>query len=300
MLMAVSQMAEAALPQWMYKVKKWVNESDTVGCDPDFVRLPEEPFVVCINSYMTGINSRVHLASISPSVEGTRLERLHSPALPSVSVSLSYRGWGLSYSYELGERADDNFFYSLNSRSYGLEYRFRDSELEEGRMRTTMFCGYWVLQRKWYSHPCATIFSTYQLQSSGSWIAGVNYWHGSFKANNEAIPLDFRKLSLSHISVGLGYAYNFVFGQQHCVLHGMVMPLVHVWNRDLIHEPTTSPKPDQSFAADAIASLRFVYNQGPYLTGFQSGCEQTFSPLEDNLMVRCLDWNARLFVGYRF
>ena len=304
------QAAGITIPRWFQPVIQWVDEADSIGCDTAYVRLAKEGFIGYVN--LLGAGTMAHA-----SVGGREGSALTTPTSSALSLSVAYRGWGLSYAFHDDTRwHDDDFSFSFNSRRYGLDYRYHSShalhpfsggDLDgmvgegRGRMRTTSATAYWVFQRSRFSHPGAMLHTTYQLRSAGSVIAGANYWHGSYTPSVETPGLDVSRLSLSHLNVGCGYAYNFVFGHQHCLLHASLIPMVNVWHRNRVYDSSAqASRLHQQFSADAVSRLGFVYHQGRCLTGVQYTFDYSYSPCEERLTLHNFDWGRRFFVGMRF
>lgn len=336
---AFSAQATVQMPRWVEAVIRWVDEADSLGCDTSYVRLPEEGFIAYVNHLSTGTLAHATYQHPDGAEASGRLSTATSSAL---SLSLAYRGWGVSYTlHRDAQWSDDDFSFTFNSRRYGLDYRYHLAHSlaaadagqipiceGDGRMRTTSFTGYWVFQHERYSHPGATIHTTYQLRSAGSWLGAVGYWHGSYNDRTGhtlgelpsptewqscGLPNGVERLSFSHLNVGGGYGYNLVFAHTHCMLSGIFIPMVNVWHRNrcyalstdatvesYISETSTPSRLSQNFAIDAVSRLGFVYNHSRFLTGFQCVFNYSFLPCEDVLTVHGLDFSSRFFVGVRF
>ena len=302
--MAPALYAEITLPRWFLPIKHWVDVSDSTGCDTAYVKLAEEGFIAYLNHWSTG--TWVH-AGVDPSLASTSSLTTATHPSQSLSLSVAYRGWGLSYAFTRDNAwCDDDFTYSFNARRYGLDYRYHSTrslgdDARAGRMRTTSATAYWVFQRRYFSHPGAMLHTTYQLRSAGSWLAGVNYWHGSFRSYALEGSVPFSRLSFSHINIGAGYAYNYVFGQRHCLLHASLIPMLNVWHRNRLYNTMADGRRlHQSLSLDAVSRVGFVYNFDRYLMGVQYCFDYSFSPCEESLVVHALDYTQRFFVGVRF
>ncbi len=308
----------AELPRWVRSVIQWVDSADIKGCDRTYVRLAEPGFLAYVDTHLAGNGARVRMphSAAAPELQGRLL------TVPSVlmSVGVSYRGWGLDYSRDFSRYGDTEFNCTFHSSRYGLEYRCHnaysmhgtlqpvsgpmlvDIEGLMGRLRTSQFNAYWVFNQERFSLPAATIHTTIQLRSSGSWLAMFNYWHGSYRnRQNEDIPDAFRRISLSHLNLGAGYAYNYVFAHQHCLLHGLIAPMLTIWHRNRLYRfgaQGTSLR--QQLSGDAIAHLHFTYNQGRYVMGVQSAASYSIMPCSDGFSANVVDWLCRGFVGVRF
>lgn len=313
----LSALAQAGVPQWVRSVVQWVDSSNVSGCDTSYVRQPQMGFTVYLNSYFSGNRTIVNLEPKGttiglPEIAGTLSTR---PAT-LMSVGLDYRGWGISYSHDFKRYGDTDFTYTFNGRRYGLEYRYHNSytlhgdldledrilpiEERQGRMRTTIVNAFYVFDSKRFSHPAATIHTTIQRRSAGSWLASLNYWHGSYRSYSNEVPSEFGHISLSHFNLGAGYAYNYVFAHEHCLLHSSLTPMVTVWHRNRFYYDYNDMALSQYLAFDLMAHLHFVYNHGRYLTGIQSIVNYSASPRVGEFSINTFDWINRIFVGVRF
>ena len=310
--LSLSNTLQAAVPRWMCRIVDWVDRSDTVNTDSTYVRLTKEGFIAYVNLLNTGTVGNLTFKKPGLPAGSNRLSTATSDA---IGLSVAYRGWGLSYArHRDSEWNDDDYSFSFNSRRYFLDYRYHSArslraddlsnlpvEEGQGRMRTTSFTAYWVFQREHFSHPGATLHTTYQLRSAGSWLAAVNYWHGRYFDGSGRLSDDFRRLSLSHLNLGGGYAYTWVFAHQHCTLTGIVTPMLNIWHRNRLYTQQGSMTVlEQGLSADAIGRLCFAYTHGRYLAGFQLYGDYGFTPCKGHFDLHTLDWSSRCFVGVRF
>ena len=302
------------------RILNWVDSADVQGCDTSYVRLAEEGFV----AYTSILSSASGLHAAVPSSEagGPMMSGfLRTPMTASLSVGLKYRGWGLSYSHGLLSHPDTDFSFDFNSQRYGIEYLYHDSyalngslfspdgqqqldwpqDARRGRYRTTMVNAFWFLEHQHYSNPAATIHTTYQLKSCGSWLLSMSYWHGSYRSYlDEHLPYALRRISLSHISIGGGYAYNTVFGHKHCLLQTSLTPMIVCWHRDRLYHQDRVQSLSRGASVDVVGRMNFVYNYGRYLCGFQNVLNYFMSPFDQGSMLHTFDWEGRCFVGLRF
>lgn len=317
-LTSLITMAQAGIPKWIQSVVQWVDSSDVAGCDTSYVMLPREGFTAYLNTYFSGNRTIVNMMPDDaltlglPEIAGT----LRTRPATMVSAGLYYRGWGLSYSHDFKRYGDTDFTYSFYGKRYGLEYRYHSSytlhgdlELEDriipieerlGRMRTTIINGYYVFDNNRFSHPAATTHTTIQKRSAGSWLASFNYWHGSYRSYSNLILQEFGHISLSHFNLGAGYAYNYVFAHEHCLLQSSLTPMFTIWHRNRFYYDLSDMALSQYLAFDLVAHLHFVYNHGRYLTGFQSIINYSMSPRIGEFSINTFDWMSRVFLGVRF
>lgn len=306
---------------WFKAVKNWVDSSDFKGIDTAYVFVPDEPFIVFTNAYLSNNWMRVGLAP-EGQADLLRLSgNLNSIPSTTVSAGLYYHGWGLSYSRGFSDYDDTDFTYTFYGRSYGLEYRYHNSHslhgmldaegddvpapslrVEEsmGRLRTTMFNAYYVFDSYRFSHNAAMAQTAIQRRSCGSWLAIGNYTYGSYTPSRVEELLNFERMSVSNINLGAGYAYNYVFSHEHCLLHGLLAPMLTVWHRNRIHQAQDTKSLDQNLSMDALAHINFVYNHGRYIAGLQNIFNINLMSANDELSLCMVDWSGRFFIGVRF
>lgn len=312
----------AEMPKWVRLVIAWVDSADVEGCDRNYVALAEPGFLASFDVNLAG--SRVHVGLPAETSSSGKQGLLHTVPSVLLSTGVSYRGWGLSYSRDVSHYGDNEFKVSFHSRRYGLQYRLHnahslhgslmpDSEFaaeqpstyidgKMGHLRTALFNAFWVFDHKRFSLPAATIYTTVQLRSCGSWLAMFNYWHGSYRSYpDQEFPASLRRISLSHLNLGAGYAYNYVFANQSCLLHGSLAPMLTFWHRNRLYRTDdTNVSFGHGVSADLAAQLRFVYNHGRYVSGMQSMFNCSLMPSRDELSVNVVDWLGYWFVGIRF
>lgn len=308
----------ATSPRWVRSVKQWVDSADVAGADSAFVSLPREGFTVYSNAVFSGSNTFVSILSSSPGSEKVENHgNLMTNPSKMISVGLYYRGWGLSYSHDFSSYGDTDLSYSLYGTRYGLEFRYHNSyslhgsfegdgnyqlsiDKNSGRLRTTVVNAYYVFQRNQFSLPAATSHTTIQRRSAGSWLASFNYWYGGYHSYQDGELQSEDRISLSHINLGAGYAYNFVFAQERCMLHGALTPMINLWHRNRIYDTQGKSALSQDLDIDLAAHLHFVYNKGRFLTGIQNLFNYSASPDIGEFSITNIDWYSRLFVGIRF
>lgn len=314
-LLSISCIAKADTTEWLRHLVQVVDSADFVGSDTLYVRLADQGFAAYFNTYLSG--TAAHLTIPSP--DGTSSDlvgKLRTRPTTLFSAGLSYRGWGLSYSHDFTKNGDTDFTFTLCGLRRGIEYRMHNSytmhgnlegsdltlpfEERKGRFRTTLVNAYYVFDHHRFSHPAATTHTTIQLRSAGSWIASFNYWHGSYRSYQTLDVMPFSRMSLSHLNLGGGYAYNYVFGHQHCLLQASLTPMFTFWHRNRVYYADHYEALTQSFSMDVMGHLHFVYNQGRYLAGMQSILNYSASPHVGFISVRTFDWLSRFFVGVRF
>lgn len=331
-------------------VKHYVDSADYKGVDSTYLHLPAEGFVVYVNAYFTG--TRIVMDYETPeqtafpdlSIDGNLSTRLAT----LFSVGVSYRGWGLSYSKDYSRYGDTEWCFMSYGQQRGLELRLHhanslsgslngvrpsdpetyDFDVSDCAHRTALANFYWVFNHHRFSLPAAMTHTVIQQRSAGSWLGFFNYYHGSIRMKNDDLSLrlgeailpqgvqgvaNFERLSQSQISLGGGYAYNYVFARGRCLLHGSFTPMVSLWHRNRAyfdvaiwqqshlqsHSTYTTSIP-QHFTLNSALHGNFIYNsRGRWVSGLM-GVLNTVSLPNSDFTAYTFSWTLRTFVGYRF
>lgn len=341
---------EAHAEGFWHALKNWVDSADIKGCDTTYLHLPKEGFIGYGNVYLAGtkafldydqgytqrgiVNVKSHLS--------TRVATL-------LSAGISYRGWGLSYSKDFSSHGDSEWSFCSYGQGYGLELRQHNSHSLSGVMdveesgvekelnikandfhqRMTLGNLYYVFGRKRFSLPAAMSHTIIQKRSSGSWLAILNFWHSATTIDDDMLSFPigedelaegitgtakFRKLSQTQVNVGGGYAYNFIFGDAHCLFHISAMPMVSMWHRNrryydvrlwdsngqLQHDQSHAIAIGQRLTLNGTVHSSFVYNFSRYVTGVMAMANIDSFPGKSNFSLYTFDWSSRFFFGVRF
>ena len=188
--------------------------------------------------------------------------------IPSAYAGLwaGYRGYGIGYSWNVGGDKGTILTFGATGGSYGVNLRihhfendnpevhyagrFLDEETgtyqneahtEDGvlwnpvRTRTLILDGYYLFNGKRFSYAAAYDQSVIQKRSAGSLMAGAMYYHGhtryDTKEDADFILLmnDIGRIKQWQVSVGVGYAYNWV-PVKGLLVSAMAMPMLTFYN----------------------------------------------------------------------
>ena len=263
-----------------------------------------------------------------------------------VGIGLSYRGLGLSYSRAIGQKLNFNFTVDSYSKHFCFEYALRFttglkgnvetpkvnnqdlSKLVLGESRLNLF---WSFNPR-FSYAAAMKQSKIQRRSAGSVIASVSWsvWDVvTFKGDDEETdPADlvnykdngltntlFYALLSSNrfynrVSVGAGYGYNWVLGNQHWLLHGSLVPMWTVYEATTIRENGTKthtlyPSGWIAFSATGRAGIYYRWTDR-WSVGLSGVINQMASrnrldrQAADFHLFAAHDWQIRFSLGFRF
>ena len=171
------------------------------------------------------------------------------------SVAAIYRGIGIGMAINpakwKGIYKDYEFNLNYYSNRISLDFSYQRSEslagdvqrddnmsrLESGdvTLKIANLAGYYSFNHRRFSFPAAFTQSYIQLQSAGSWLAGISYQGGSIKTsdNLKARSLNAPDINIGvgHIGIGGGYGYNWVIGKR-WLLHFSMLPTFVVYSRN--------------------------------------------------------------------
>ncbi len=331
-------------------LKNWVDSADIKGCDTTYLHLPKEGFIGYTNVYLTGaigfLNyDQAYTQNGTVNVSGN----LDTQVSTLFSANIAYRGWGLSYSKDFSNLGDNEWSFCSYGQRYGLELRLHNSYSFNGLLdidgasnrenlevkadachqRTQLGNLYYVFNCKRFSLPAAMSHTIIQKKSSGSWLAILNYRHSRTIFNDEELSFligsnllqegttgnaMFKKLSQTQVSIGGGYAHNFVFDKGHYLLHLSAMPMLSVWHRNrryydvtiqdsnsqVLQEASIGVAMSQKIAFNGTLHASFVYNFSRYVTGVMAFANVDTFPEKDKFSLYTFDWSSRFFFGVRF
>ena len=171
------------------------------------------------------------------------------------SVAAIYRGIGIGMAINpakwKGIYKDYEFNLNYYSNRISLDFSYQRSEslagdvqrddnmsrLESGdvTLKIANLAGYYSFNHRRFSFPAAFTQSYIQLQSAGSWLAGISYQGGSIKTSDNLKARSQNapdiNIGLGHIGIGGGYGYNWVIGKR-WLLHFSMLPTFVVYSRN--------------------------------------------------------------------
>lgn len=197
---------------------------------------------------------------------------------------VGYRGFGIGYSTKVGGGSGKIFTAGATGGSYGVNLRIHSFDTSEPEItfagsflnkddpskgyeytsetatayltspikaRTMMLDAYYLFNGKRFSYAAAYDQSVIQKRSAGSFMVGAMYYHSRMKyATDDNASFIFMmgnigKMKQSVLSVGAGYAYNWV-PCKGLLINAMAMPMLSVVN----HYKTW--RYDSNFRHDAL------------------------------------------------
>ena len=249
---------------------------------------------------------------------------LHTRRNTTVGLEVNYNDFGAAFSInpdKISGKYKDyefNFEYHGNSISADISYQRAESlagnmelgnihHMDEGALKMKVFniTAYYTFSHSRFSFPAALYQNYYQRRSAGSWLAGVSFQGGSIRTT-EALKVRTPEapevhLSVAHLGIGGGYAYNFALGKrQQWLIHLSALPTFVVYNHDhlTVNGKRTSAEPmrlNMIFNERAAA----IYHFSPrYFAG--ASIMMSNSLFDDYaVIVNQNKWLARAFFGVR-
>ena len=229
--------------------------------DTDYVTLPSQWWRVGLLGAWQNTNINVTDYSMMYGMFGNA----DSDRKMKLGLQGSFRGWGASYSFELGGSDRlfnflyfgnsfgiefvDNRTHSLNGNidayAWGLDadYGFVPNEtpiqiLKDDILHHCIFVdGYYVFNSRQFSLPAAMDQSYLQKKSAGSILLGAAYVYNDFvySKNSDFFSISgVENITISEFTFGGGYGYNFAYRlmqNSHFLVHFSLLPMISVWNR---------------------------------------------------------------------
>ena len=195
-----------------------------------------------------------------------------------------FTDWGAPESWDLTEK--DQFYSPVN-------------------LQTLIFDGCYIFNSKKFSYAAAYTQKTYQVRSAGSPVVGLMAYYADFKYNDARnagliYAMDgIGRLRQYQVSVGGGYAYNFVPAKG-WLISGMFMPMVTLMNRTRINTYTSNFKEvgHEHLTDYAIALWEDENAEYPELSPDKFRIESTGIHSRNNRIA--LNYTARLSITYNW
>lgn len=358
--------AEASAKDFFKKLKHRLDSSALKGVDTTYVGLPRKKWSIAYNTNV----DQMRLTISGEGEEGAALNHMkfdaHIKILQKATTSMGlwagYRGFGFGYSLSLTGNEGTNISVGIASRAYGLNarfYRFKhdtpilglenmtvdgqpvyDDRLNEREynihnpmtVTALVIDGYYIFNRKKFSHAAAYNQSTLQLRSAGSPIVGLMFYYQKYDPNlNTAQPFDgtspvaimlllARNITTVKVyqgSIGAGYTYNWVPARG-WVINLTAMPVLTLLNRLTAHEydiKTGGSVADKSMFlylvdrgekshggrvklnADVKAAVCYWLKDWYFMA---SGQVHYFRSNYSSITTKYFDWTAKASIGFTF
>ena len=267
--------------------------------------------------------------------EGPGYVELSTGMSNRIGLGLNFRGVGLSYSVALGKAMNFDFGFQSYGTRFGFEYSLRGSSELSGAVSwpgqsqnraengdLTLLASNLNLFYNFnsrFSYAAAMKQSAIQLRSAGSLIVAASWtlWDvlgagPDILSEQTSVQTFLEVTNLMHnrFSVGAGYGYNLVLGQEHWLLHASLIPMWTFYDTTTRRVQGVSTKYKHAMgriAATGTARAGIYYRWGTrWSVGLSSIVDQmasrtSFRRGQDGYKrLGAQDWQARLSLGFRF
>ena len=305
------------------KLKKLYERADSIlreryeriNYDTQYICRPDRKLLIRVRGNLSGNSIRYK------NVQDDKDSHAHVKTSPRGTFSLGacYMGLAAAFSINPGKISGKNTDYELNisafSNRYIIDFSYQranslsgsittkdaeyqiDKDLLKMKMANLFAC--YIFNHRRFSYPAAFSQSYIQKRSAGSWLAGFSFLGGSIHTNDvapEGSP-DMH-IKVTNLSVGGGYAYNFV--HKKWLLHLSALPSIIVYNYNNITMEGMKMEEYTHFPDLLINSrVAIIYNISPkYFLGSNLVVNSsTFGNFRHYTFQT--KWHARVVFGFR-
>lgn len=246
-----------------------------------------------------GYGNFVSMRGDSPSI-GTFRTKINTPLKTTLGISANYRGLSVALAVSPTDIFATNSSRNINLAYYNNRFGADFSFSSTGNLTTNIIIGdnmhelnltdshlkqlsasvYYVFNGKKFSYPAAFTHSWIQRRSAGSYLVSTGFYKSRFVSSMDDMT-DYmsreKRFTMNHVSIGVGYAYNFV-PNEHWLLHLSLVPNAIVWHDyryTLTSDPNTQQPvekkiPYKSPGFGGTGRFGATYSWKNYFTGFSS------------------------------
>lgn len=312
---------------FMSNVDSILDAHTKMRVDTNYIAHPEKNWTLLVRGrvYEKFILIRGNTAGI-----GDYVTKIYAPMKNTLGISVSYRGLSLSLDVNLkdpfGKNTGRDYNLSYYNNLYGADLSYSNTDnlsttvsvgeetkgvkLTDSRLKQLSASAYYVLNGRKFSYPAAFTHSYIQRRSAGSFLVSAGFYMGHFDSSIDDKTGYFstdKRISMKHISIGGGYAYNYV-PDKHWLLHASLVPHVIVWH-DCNYSVTLDT--DTNLPLEKKIPYRFPciqgtgrfalkYNWNYFFTGFNSVVQSALIGVGNKEMsAGNTQWKVEVFVGLR-
>lgn len=296
------------------KLDALIDKHMRITTDTNYVNRPNTPWTIRLKTDVYG-NSIGFKHSITERYD------LHTICKSTIGVSANYRGISLALTFnpmKMFKKSSD-IEYNINyySNRFGADLQmgrvtsFKQAigthriDVNGANLEGLSVNAYYVFNNRKFSYPAAFSQSWIQRRSAGSFLASITGYAQrmdtgdapQLPTHNDA-PLS--RIELAFASIGAGYAYNFVPGGGHWLLHLSAVPSITVWKSSKVFfqdmETTTAHRPFNFYMTGRVGA---TYSWKKYFVGI-TGLVQLYEPGKVNdIRMELLKFKGRGYVGIR-
>lgn len=337
------------------KIGAFIDSATVRGIDRRYIGVPERPWQVMAKGNLNEVSLKMKSHLPDEGTGDVYIDLNYAPKVKtgvgsSVGAWIGYRGYGLGYLVAAGRQRGSNLTLSMGGAAYGLSLRLRSFNTDKAevhswgdtdlsgemhhfdttdivdlpspiRVHSMLIDGYYLLNGKHFSNSASYDQSTIQLRSAGSVVLGASYLAATARYDEEPnaflvlLMNNIGRISLRQVSLGAGYAYNWV-PHRRWLVSALAMPMVtaynrlKVWNYDaewnnpddisegLMLLPLGTKATHSRMAVNANARLSLVYNHSRWFAS-ATGQWNMFHYHKANSSGRLTDWYVNAAIGYR-
>ena len=288
---------QSTLKKSLDKVETYIDSSTVKNMDLVYVEEPERPWAVELRTDANETTMKMH--TDFDFADGTH-GGINSTSSNGFSMSLGawvgYRGYGFGWSKELTGGDGSTFSLSASGRSYGVNFRIRsyNSNMPEFMPSTEDP----IRVRSLFLDAGTPLVGAMYHHSRVNYTDGSN-WDWAYYIRGVS------KVKFTQVSVGAGYAYNWV------PAHGwlfsiLAMPMLTFYNRtSLYYDNTVAETPTEEYTTPNKLTWNFnaraavVYNWPRFYLRVY-GHFNRFNYGTDDVWGHLYDWKVYAALGFRF
>lgn len=309
------------------KVDSVLDVRTKIRVDTNYISRPSTNWTLKVRG--RGYSNFVSVIGNNP-VFGSFDSKINIPLKTTLGVSANYRGLSVALAVNPAKLLGKNSSRYLNTACYNNRYGADlsyssaedltttatigdtkiDRKLTDSHLQQASASAYYVFNGKRFSYPAAFTHSWIQRRSAGSFLVSAGLYIGSFKSsfedNTNYLSLD-KSISMNHLSIGCGYAYNYV-PDKRWLLHISLVPHIIAWH-DYRYSLTVDPETKQPLekkianwppGGGGTGRFGVTYNWDKYFTGFSSVVQSSFVGIgKETMRVGNTQWRAEVFWGLR-
>lgn len=284
--------------------------------DTLYIAKPKQRWTIKLRGNLSG--NTIHSTGNTDGSEFST--KLDAEMKATLGASVSYRGFTLGMALNPTKLAGKNKDFEFNMNAYGrrmgvdlvyldantykgeTEHAGEKTQISSGDVRLKMLTAsaYYAFNHRRFSFPAAFTQSQLQLRSCGTWLVAASLIAGKMSSRRGIVGYDTAAdMSLFHLAVGGGYAYNFVT-RHDWLIHLSATPQLVVMERNKTtvgDERKSTPFRFPNFTN--IGRLAFVRLHGNQFYGLSAVISMWNLGDYDTLRMENVKWRVRLFYGFR-
>ncbi|MBQ1882219.1 MAG: DUF4421 family protein [Bacteroidales bacterium] len=327
------------------RLDNYLESRELSGVDTNYIGVPKRKWSVFLNTYLSRMDFNLSSRLAEGDDFGDKTGKLitqsvinmHSKANKQISLGLYYRGYGLSYSFNLGKGYNKDWSFAIYSSPVGGEFRYHSTKKIKGdiefkgadvkldlttgtaKMENFILNAYYVFSPRKFSYSPAMNYSKIQKRSAGSFLAGLTLNRTRLRAYDPWLGYALgrvNRLNIQQFALGAGYGYNWV-PMKGLTVHLSAIPMLLVTTKsdtEMKAAPDsdgwdTMQEPGQKDLFGAKMKLSFAH-MFRHSVSYSAKDRYTFGASvfynyfkvgkHSDYYALSRDWSLRFFFAYRF